>query len=305
MRFPSVYIIILNWNGWKDTKKCIDSLKKSRYSSIFIVIVDNASTDDSFNQIFNYIKNFSNTILIQSSINSGFAAGNNIGIKYAISEQADYIFVLNNDTVVHSDCIQNLVDYAEENQDSGLFGPKTYDMDTQNYRQWAVRKRLDTLSLLGIMTPFRRLIYRTSVYKSLFYTGEQPSSVYAIPGSAMFFRAKTIESIGLFDEYTFLYWEEYIIAEKLLEINSLVKLVPSAIIWHKLSASIVKIGARIFIENVKSERYFYQKYLKLPVLSQILINMIRLVAYFLRCVTERDYRERTKDFLQIYFRFRA
>jgi GT2 family glycosyltransferase len=305
MNLPVVYVVILNWNGWNDTIKCIDSLKESSYSNIFIVIIDNASSNNSIYQILDHIKNLNNTLLIQNSVNSGFAAGNNIGIKYAIMKKADYIFVLNNDTIIHPDCIQNLVNYAEKNQDSGLFGPKIYDMGSKIYHEWAVRDRFNIFSILVVMTPIRRLIYRTSLYKSFFHVEEEPSSVYAIPGSAMFFRAKIIESIDLFDEYTFLYWEEYIIAEKLLEINSLTKLVPSAIIWHKLSASITKIGARIFIENVRSERYFYQKYLKLPVLSQILINGIRLIAYFFRYITERDYRERIKEFLQIYFRFRA
>ena len=305
MNFPVVYVVILNWNGWENTNKCIDSLKKSNYLSVFIVVVDNASTNDSLFQISNHIKDVSNIFLIQNLTNYGFAVGNNVGIKYSISKNADYIFVINNDTVIDSSCIQNLVNYAEENQDSSLFGPKTYDLGTFSYRQWAVKNRLDTISILGIMTPIRRIICNFAIYKSFFYTDETPASVYAIPGSAMFFRAKTIEAIGLFDVYTFLYWEEYIIAEKLLAINAVTKLVPSAIIWHQLSASIAKIGARIFIENVKSERYFYQRYLKLPLLSQILINVIRLVAYFLRCTTERDYRERIKDFLRVYFHFRA
>jgi GT2 family glycosyltransferase len=305
MDSPSVYIVVLNWNGWKDTIKCIDSLQKTSYSNIFTIIVDNASTDESYIQISEYLKEKNSVLLMQNKINSGFAAGNNIGIKYAISKNADYIFILNNDTIVDRNCIDNLVKYAENNKKCGLLGPKIYDLGTLNYRQWAVRQRLNIWSILGIMTPFRRLIYQTQIYKSFFYTKDQPSLVYAIPGSAMFFRAKVLESIDLFDEYTFLYWEEYIIAEKLLAIDLMTTLVPSAIIWHHLSASISKIGPRIFIENVRSERYFYQRYLKLPVLSQILINAIRLIAYFLRCTTEPDYREKIKDFLRIYLSFRA
>jgi GT2 family glycosyltransferase len=301
MRSPLVAVVLLNWNGWQDTINCIQSLLESSYSNYVVIVVDNASTDDSVGKIKTTFAANQKVKIIQNDQNSGYAAGNNVGIRYAISMAAEYVFVLNNDTTVDVECLKNLVDHAENNPKCDLIGPKIFDWDTQIYRQWAVKERFTLGSLLGALSPLRRLIYHSFVFRSFFHTADRQAVVYAIPGSAMFFRTQTIEAVGLFDEFTFLYWEEFIIAEKLRKINATTHVVPAAMIWHRESASITKIGARKFIENVKSERYFYRQYLKLNFFSQAIINFVRLFAYLARCLGDRDYREKLKPFLGVFF----
>jgi GT2 family glycosyltransferase len=301
MRSPLVAVVLLNWNGWQDTINCIQSLLESRYSNYVIVVVDNASTDDSANKIGMTFAENNKIKLIRNDHNSGYAAGNNIGIRDAIAMAAEYVFVLNNDTTVDVECLGILVTHAENNPECDLIGPKIYDWGTRIYRQWAVKERLNLGSLLGALSPLRRLIYHSFIFRSFFHTADQQAVVYAIPGSAMFFRTRTIDAVGLFDEFTFLYWEEFIIAEKLRQIDAITCVVPAAVIWHRESASITKIGARKFIENVKSERYFYRQYLKLNFLSQVIINLVRLFAYLARCLVDHDYREKLKPFLGVYF----
>jgi len=178
MTNPKVYIILINHNGWKDTIECLESVLRSDYQNFQVVVVDNASTDDSMTHILSWakgcqsagVKNYQLThltnpplkkpisnslyesgslpdaiswhkdgdhslILIQSGENRGFAAGNNIGIRYAsVREDAVYIWLLNNDTVVEADALSALVrkadEYQEKRQRTGIIGAKLlyYDL---------------------------------------------------------------------------------------------------------------------------------------------------------------------------------
>ncbi|MGB9590946.1 MAG: glycosyltransferase family 2 protein, partial [Candidatus Kryptoniota bacterium] len=98
MNSPLVYIIILNWNGKDYTASCLDSISKVNYPRFVTVVVDNGSSDGSVEYIsrsFPWVKVVANTN------NLRFAGGNNIGIDLAIANNADYVLLLNNDTVVH------------------------------------------------------------------------------------------------------------------------------------------------------------------------------------------------------------
>ena len=88
---PQVDIILLNFNGYKDTIECIKSLERISYDNYKIVVVDNNSTDESENKIIEFIKTKKNIVFIQTGENLGFSGGNNIGIKYSLENGADYI----------------------------------------------------------------------------------------------------------------------------------------------------------------------------------------------------------------------
>src|SRR3989344_2445038 len=95
MKNPKVSIIILNWNGWKDTIECIDSIKKISYPNYEIIVVDNASRGDDVNILKNKFWDFIR--LIKNKENYGFAKGNNIAIKQVLKEnKSDYVLLLNN-----------------------------------------------------------------------------------------------------------------------------------------------------------------------------------------------------------------
>src|SRR6266487_3599586 len=92
---PLVYIVLLNWNGWKDTVECMRSLERMAYKNWRAVVVDNGSTDDSVERLREASPELT---IIETHKNLGFAAGNNVGIRLALKKAADYVFVLNNDT---------------------------------------------------------------------------------------------------------------------------------------------------------------------------------------------------------------
>ena len=121
MEWPRVYIILLNYNGYKDTIECIESLHKVSYSNFSIVVVDNDSQDNSENILR---KQYPQHTIIQSGSNLGFAGGINIGIQHALCQGADYILLLNNDTIVEPNFLEPLIIEAEKTDGVGIVGGK-------------------------------------------------------------------------------------------------------------------------------------------------------------------------------------
>lgn len=119
-----VVVIIVTYNGSKWLNKCLQSLQQS-VLPISVIAVDNASTDKSV-QI---LKQFSFVEVIQSETNLGFGKANNIGLKKALEENFDYCFLLNQDTWIETDTIQNLVKVAEQNQKFGIISPMHFSPD--------------------------------------------------------------------------------------------------------------------------------------------------------------------------------
>ena len=133
MKTPLVYIILLNYNNYQDTIECFESLNYITYQNYNIVIVDNNSPNNSMINLLKYMEekeqkyiyykskeealssttNNSFITLIQSRHNGGYGYGNNIGIKYALNNKADYVLILNNDTIVDKHFLGPLVEKCE------------------------------------------------------------------------------------------------------------------------------------------------------------------------------------------------
>lgn len=338
---PKVAITVLNWNGWTDTLKCLESVFRSDYPNYTTIVCDNGSDDDSVHRIREWAdgrltvdvsagdclrhlllppvpKPIPYTQLtraqaedetvtldarvrlfvVQTGGNLGYARGNNVGIRFALRRQADYIFVINNDTIVHPQCITTLANFGENHPDAALMGPKILDPHSLSYTQWAVANSLTFMTILLALSPFRHVVSRTRSFRNFFYLLDSPGDVYAIPGSAMMFTSAALRTVGLFDEATFIYWEEFIMAEKLRQRGLRTFIVPDAVIWHAQHASIGKIGARKFIENLRSERYFFTKYLGLPLWQRGILTGVRLVAYAGKMSADRDYRRNFRGFMR-------
>ena len=120
MSFPSVHVVILNWNGLDDTLECLASLRKQNYPALNIHVVDNGSVKDEAGTIE---REHPEVSVLRQAKNLGFCGGNNIGIKRALAEGADFVLILNNDTIVPPDCISDLVHGAKELEDLGSASP--------------------------------------------------------------------------------------------------------------------------------------------------------------------------------------
>jgi GT2 family glycosyltransferase len=131
-----------------------------------------------------------------------------------------------------------------------------------------------------------------------YYTGRQPSAVEFLAGSALFFRASTFEKAGLFDESTFLDFEELIMAEKVKRVGCTF-FVPGASIWHKGNASGSKLRAKRYIENAKSEEYFLSTYVRLSRTGRVIVRFVRLLTFGTRALRYRNYREHFREFITV------
>ncbi len=186
---PKVFIVILNYNGKNVIKKCLTSVFKIDYPNFEVVIVDNNSTDGSFEIAKS---TFSKASFIKNEENLGFSAGNNRGIRFAIERMADYVLVLNPDTEVEKDFLKKLIDEGEKNSQTGILSPVIFKGETKEV--WFSG---GTISWLRMKSIHEKDIKKKESYETEFLTG-----------CAMLIKAEVFKKNGLFDENFFLYWED-------------------------------------------------------------------------------------------------
>ncbi|MCO7111248.1 glycosyltransferase family 2 protein [Gemmiger formicilis] len=104
---PKVGIVISNYNGWQDTLVCLDSLQKQTFTDFEVILIDDASPNDSVAQLQNKLP--PNTVFLPQERNVGFAAANNIGMRRALDDGCDFALLLNNDTSVCPDFLEKLL----------------------------------------------------------------------------------------------------------------------------------------------------------------------------------------------------
>lgn len=225
MSVPKVYIVVLNYNNWQDTIECCESLLHLAYSNYYVVVCDNNSTDNSSEKLSEWEKEYKNDSFsfIYNDHNLGYAGGNNIGIKYAMTfADCSYVWLLNNDTVVDKDSLQELVNKFDSDSTIGLCGSLLYYYYQQDKIQ-AISGRYDP-------------IFATSYYNTNFDINNVKGISYPV-GASMMASRKFIEDIGLLSEEYFLYYEELdwvMRAKNRYNIGYAFK----SIVYHKEGASI-------------------------------------------------------------------
>jgi GT2 family glycosyltransferase len=186
---PKVFVIILNYNGKDVLKKCLLSVFKNDYPNFEIVLVDNNSSDASFQAAKD---DFSKVHFIKNEENLGFSAGNNIGIRFALERMADYILLLNNDVEVEKDFLSRLINVAEKSPKIGILTPLIFNGNTRQI--WFSGGKISWFR----MKSFNEKVAPTAdFYESPFVTG-----------CAMLVKKEVFKKIGLLDEDYFLYWED-------------------------------------------------------------------------------------------------
>jgi GT2 family glycosyltransferase len=214
-----IVIIILNTNHREDTLTALASLERSTYENHQVIVLDNASTDGSVQAIRS---EFPNVPIIELEKNLGYAGNNNVGIRAALARGADWVFILNEDTVVAPDCLSQLVEAIEGNPSIGIAGPTVYHHDEPEVIQSAGG------SLDHHWVPIHG--GQNEVDHGQFVI---PRRVDWISGCAILVRRQVIEQIGGLDERFFYYWEETDWCMRAREVGWEIWHVPQAKIWHK------------------------------------------------------------------------
>lgn len=219
-----VYVVLVNYNGFDITLECIKSLKNINYKNYKIVIVDNASKDDSYEKLYK-IKDKYEFILLKAENNKGFSGGNNIGIKYSIDNGADYVLLLNNDTEVDENFLKYLVEYAD---DKIVTISKIYYYNEPNklwYDGGYIQKGTGVTVHCNI-DKYDENADDKNVRYCTFATG-----------CCLLIHRNILNSIGYLDEDFFMYSEDVDFSLRILEAGYKIKYVPQAKIWHKVSVS--------------------------------------------------------------------
>lgn len=216
---PLVYIIILNWNDFDKTIECINSVNKLTYQNFKILVVDNGSSNNSLD----VISKISEIELISNGVNLGYAGGNNSAISIALERGADYVWLLNSDSTVAADCLNQLVSISEDNQNIGLLSPVIFDADHFSEVQHAV-SRIDFS--LPIIEETSDLEIATR------WQNETPAKVI-VWGTALLIPRKTISTIGVLDEQLFAYAEDTDYSVRSIKAGFVNATVFDAKIWHQ------------------------------------------------------------------------
>lgn len=266
---PLIYIILVNYNGYIDTIDCVESLRKIKYLNYKILIIDNASTNDSLN----YIKqSLADCIIIESKQNLGFAGGNNIGIKYALENGADYVLLLNNDTIVENDFLDKLVEVAQKDNNIGVVGGKIYYHSNPKkiwYSGGKINKFTGSTKHLGVDETDK------GQYDNLTYTEY-------VTGCMMLVSRKAIEKAGMMDEKYFLYYEETDWNIKIKNAGFKIIYTPYSKIYHKVSSSTQKLNESMGYYYDRNRYYFVMNNFKLKskLCMYCYFRIILLLKYF-------------------------
>jgi GT2 family glycosyltransferase len=222
---PSVVFVVVNWNQRQLTLDCLASLQQQNYRNFAIALVDNGSTDDSVSAVR---AAFPDVAVFENGSNLGIAAANNVGIRYALEAKADYVFLLNNDTVVDPEMLGHLVEVAESDPRIGMTGPTMLYFD-QPEIIWCAGNSIDWRD--GSTARLRAGDHRNSL---------DTSSVYAvdfITSCAVCIKSSVLEAVGLMDERYFIYYDETDWFARASAQGWKAVYVPRAMMWHKVSAT--------------------------------------------------------------------
>ena len=187
-----IYICVLNYNNSEDTVECLESLKKLNSVTYKIILIDNNSSGDTKEILRRYVDVNQHICYIESKVNRGYAGGNNIALRYAMSQDdMEYCWLLNNDTIVEPNSLSLLVDYMNHNKHVGLCGAKlVYEWDRSKIQGYG-----------GCYNPVLGTMH-SCIDK------EDIKDIDYIIGAAVLVRKSFLENIGLMDEGYFLYYEE-------------------------------------------------------------------------------------------------
>nr|WP_302830763.1 glycosyltransferase family 2 protein [uncultured Bacteroides sp.] len=229
MKDKLVSIITINYNGLQDTCELIESLQKYETYPYEIIVVDNASQGDDVDKLSN--RKYPFVKLIRSDKNLGFAGGNNLGIKYA---KGEYLFFLNNDMVVKSPVIENLVNRLCANPLIAGISPMIRFFYRPNEIQYYGYRDLSVISVM------RRTEY-FDISRMDEYLHAQKTEV--LHGGAMMFHREAIEKVGVMTEVYFLFYEEFDWSRRFREAGYELWYDPASIVYHKESATIKPLTA--------------------------------------------------------------
>ncbi len=238
---PFVFVVVLNWNSPALTSQCLASLRKATYPNVQIVVVDNGSVDGSIDDLG---RAFPEAAFIRNETNRGFCGANNQGIRFSLEKGADYVLLLNNDTIVDPLFLDPLVEALEADPRFGAACPKIY-FEVKPTVIWSTGVNIHLGKWRRFFRGGRGGNMASLVFEMRGYGMEdcgqfaKQERVSAATGCALLMRRAALEKVGLLDERFFLIHEDSDWCMRAADSGYGVVFVPQSLVWHKVSASIV------------------------------------------------------------------
>lgn len=225
--YPLVSFVVLSWNTLRDTKLCIESIRKTEYPNKEIVVIDNGSTDGSKE----YLEKLEKITYVSLPKNMGFTGGQIIALRHCNGE---YIALINSDAVIAKDWAKRCLETFNSEGMVGAVGGKAYT--------WTKKSEAFDTSL-----PFYsyQVVDLNLAYASTMQTGEERLEVDSISGAAVMISRKAIEKVGYFDNAFFAYFEETDLFARFKRAGFKIIYEPTVHAWHQIAKS------------TKSKPYFY------------------------------------------------
>ena len=237
-----VSVIIVNWNGYKDTLVCLASLAKinKKYADVTVIVVDNGSTNESVDSIR---KKFPEVTLLETGKNLGFTGGNNFGVTYALAHGADFVWLLNNDTFVDPDVLTLVTAFKDPKV--GAAGSKIYFAPKHEFHfdRYKENERGKVFWYAGGVVDW------ANMYASHRGVDEVDRGQYNkmeetpfVTGCSLMVRREVIEKIGFLDDRYYLYLEDLDFCLRVKNAGYKLMYVPSSILWHVNAGSSARPG---------------------------------------------------------------
>ena len=237
-----VAIVILTWNGLKDTLEVLKDVEKlnTRTVKLLTLVVDNGSTDGTIARLKNYSLKNSEFKLIENGKNLGFAGGNNPGIKYALKHGADYVLLLNNDVILDGKLVMNLVRDMNVFEKAGIICPKMYFAKGYEFHKgrylpsqkgkviWYAGGGIDWDNVYS----FHRGVDEVD--------GGQYDAIEKTDfanGACVLVKKEVFGKVGFLDDKFFLYWEDADFSQRAKLAGWDILYTPSTHLWHKVSSA--------------------------------------------------------------------
>ena len=252
MDYPKVYIIILNWNGPKDTLECLESVFKLDYPNFEVAVVDNGSIDNSVEVIRN---TYPRVRLIENKENLGYAGGNNVGMRYALKNEADYVWLLNNDAVVEVDTLTKLVNTSRKCPQTGLISPIVYYYEVPEKIQFC--GSYADLNNQKIVCPADKNLQ----IDGDFTNGEN----VCLWGTALLIKKEVIDRIGYLDEEFFAYWEDTEYSLRSIKAGFRNMIEPLSKVYHKNQSPETEVpnkGIYFYYFMTRNEYFLWMRYME-------------------------------------------
>ena len=221
---PSIAIIVLTWNGRELTLDCLRSLEAVATPGAHAILVDNASRDGTVAAVR---ERYDDRItIIENTANIGFAAGNNVGIRRALEDGADFILLLNNDTIVAPDFVDQLLRPMSD-PSVGITAPKIYYAEPHDQIWFAG----------GEISLWRGTARHTGIRESDRGQYDREHDIDYATGCAMLVRREVFEKVGALDPSYQAYFEDADFSLRARDAGFRIRYAPASHVWHRISAS--------------------------------------------------------------------